>query len=182
MFNNLKTLDLLGFRSCVKIEQQENHLPSLLHQTRWIRGSNYIEDVGPDWTETCDLLRGKEIKVSEFDKRAVLNTRHLLNVVNPEFDSDQLKQWHQQLFQGMDMDSDLRTRNVSTLTEHGRHHYPAHQEVKQQLRLFCDLVHTAQLGAKPDLLSRLALAAFIQYHFLSLHPFLDGNGRLARVC
>ena len=181
MFNHLKTQDLLGFRSCVKIEPQENHLPCLLNQTRWIRASNYIEDVGPDWTETCDLLRGKEIKVSEFDKRAVLNTRNLLNVVKPEFDPDQLKQWHQQLFQGMDMDSELRTRNVSTLTEHGRHHYPPHQEVKQQLSLFCGLVHTANLASGTDLLSRLALAAFIQYHFLSLHPFVDGNGRLSRV-
>ncbi len=57
--------------------------------------------------------------------------------------------------------------------------------VPAALEALCRFVHRlergiCQFGARNRLLYVFALAAFAQFHFVDIHPFRDGNGRLGR--
>ena len=106
-----------------------------------------------------------------------------------------LKSWHSDLT-GHDQDGCnpgvLRTRGAYTYRKAGRkekHNYPHHHYVEGALAMYCQVLQ--QLVALCSLYEKegyadaalvwFAVAAFAQFHFVTLHPFRDGNGRMCRL-
>jgi hypothetical protein len=66
---------------------------------------------------------------------------------------------------------------------------PSAEAAKHMLDCLCGLVnksaeaHTESPDEADNVLNKFALAAFAQYHFVEIHPFHDGNGRMCRyIC
>eukprot|EP00035_Acanthoeca_spectabilis_P018170 m.383781 g.383781 ORF g.383781 m.383781 type:complete len:426 (-) comp16731_c1_seq2:349-1626(-) len=100
---------------------------------------------------------------------------------------DKLCDWHRRMFQGLpEFDhkkiGELRESGVASK---GGRHYPSRKLAAAGLQKLCDIVNTWAKERKPEgpletMMEVFALAAFTQYHFVDLHPFLDGNGRMCR--
>lgn len=83
----------------------------------------------------------------------------------------------------------LRDGGAFTYRDAGRkrkHHYPHHMYVRGALPKFCRVVGQLLLlceksEAEDAALHWFAVAAFAQFHFATLHPFTDGNGRMCRI-
>jgi hypothetical protein len=64
--------------------------------------------------------------------------------------------------------------------------YLHHKVVPKAITLLCEITHqllrqvTSLQDDRLKLLYGFAIAAFVQFHFVSIHPFRDGNGRLCR--
>lgn len=75
-------------------------------------------------------------------------------------------------------------RNAGVGTS-GGHAYPNKGLAKVGLQRLCEHVNkwaknANHVSEEKAILEIFALAAFAQYHFVELHPFLDGNGRMCR--
>lgn len=58
-------------------------------------------------------------------------------------------------------------------------YFPSYKKVPQLLEDFCQAVNTNLVDVKGDDL--VNLAADVHYNFVNIHPFVDGNGRTARL-
>eukprot|EP00455_Lapot_gusevi_P007694 TRINITY_DN1328_c0_g1_i1.p1 TRINITY_DN1328_c0_g1~~TRINITY_DN1328_c0_g1_i1.p1 ORF type:complete len:414 (-),score=8.15 TRINITY_DN1328_c0_g1_i1:44-1210(-) len=89
-----------------------------------------------------------------------------------------------------DCKSEFRTAGVKSKNMAGAEHvYPHHTVVPDaveslNLLVFYLLKAGASLfpaGSSSRIMVAFAIAAFYQYHFVSIHPFSDGNGRMCRL-
>jgi hypothetical protein len=89
-----------------------------------------------------------------------------------------------------DCPRDFRNSGVKAQNKDGSEHiYPHHSIVPDAMgsltfMVFHLLKRSANLfssQSSPRILSAFSIAAFYQYHFVSIHPFSDGNGRMCRL-
>lgn len=64
----------------------------------------------------------------------------------------------------------------------GQHIFPHHTVVDATTKRLSDVAKSLShsIAKVPDLAKTFGLAAFVQYHFVNIHPFCDGNGRMCR--
>lgn len=168
----------------------------------WIYHTNQIEHAGlATEGDTEALLFGKRQSVNSREDKEVLQTLSLLKKtydISNHFstnkdlfhiDSNVLKSWHQVLFDGIFSDAgEFRVDGrQSTTTEGDRHVFPHHALVKKSISNLCVILNncrremiTKYQDTHNRVLYSFALAAFAQFHFVDIHPFTDGNGRMCR--
>jgi CRISPR-associated endonuclease/helicase Cas3 len=108
----------------------------------------------------------------------LLNKRTAELLITPEF----VRALHQDAFGELfpTWAGQYRDRNVTV----GKHAPPPYYEVPALIRQFCEDLEArlSALGAAPPITNYLLEAlAFAEGRFLSIHPFLDFNGRVARM-
>ena len=107
------------------------------------------------------------------------------------FDCTLLEKWHRLMFSETKMPATWvgkfrRAGAYSNKLNGSRHAYPHHAFVVSTLPDFCRLVYhlaslinqNTRLDTDERVMYVFALAAFAQCHFVDLHPFCDGNGRM----
>lgn len=105
------------------------------------------------------------------------------------------KKWiikqHQKIFSGIpsDLSSFRRCLAHTTNLDGSVHIYPRHTLCEKALDTLCGTVHKLAefvdrnlCHDQPNLILHVfALAAFVQFHFVDIHPFGNGNGRMCRL-
>lgn len=77
-------------------------------------------------------------------------------------------------------DGDLRLLNVSA--GYGGRSYIAWQKVSERLEKFCDWLNSKRYEIEEYDLNQIYDLSFeAHYHLVSIHPWADGNGRMARL-
>jgi len=163
---------------------------------RFVHQSNSIEGEGPrslDGTTTiiCDMLDRGEEQQTVGDRTHADNVKCVWNMYKllvqtfkPKtlVHSLPLRQYHMDLFEG---DPPYSIRSCGVMSRAG-HKYPHHNMVPGLLshlhEMFPDLSRGLEGVNDPvdRIIYAFAIAAFTHFHFVSVHPFVDGNGRLAR--
>jgi hypothetical protein len=130
-------------------------------------------------------------------KKEVLQTLQLLwqmyfvdsNLQKRAFSIKKLQEWHGVLFESLlDLPGAFRMTGVKTFNlDNTEHIYPHHGTVTSTTLGLVQIVSRLATELNSDcydesekLLYTFALAAFVQYHFVDIHPFVDGNGRMCR--
>ena len=166
---------------------------------RFVHQSNSIEGEGPrslDGTTTiiCDMLdRGDDPEQQTMgDRTHAENVKCVWNMYKLLVQTFKLKtlartlplqQYHKDLFAG---DPPNSIRNCGVMSRAG-HKYPHHNLVPGLLSHLQAMYPDFSTGLEGvvDPVERIiyafAIAAFTHFHFVSIHPFVDGNGRLARI-
>ncbi|KAI9105475.1 fido domain-containing protein [Phlyctochytrium arcticum] len=106
------------------------------------------------------------------------------------FDPEKLKEWHKILFNGVHMTAVGKFRDgvafAKWLDKTQVHIYPNHEIVSAVILKLGNIVFQLlkRLDHMQDLIRRIAhlfsVASFAHFHLLDIHPFADGNGRIAR--
>jgi len=165
---------------------------------KWIFYTNQIEFAGlPSEADTEECITGARIMMNgTVEEKEVLQTLALLRetwskpgpITEKAFDTIKLRRWHQTLFLGLlKQPGEFRTSGVQTNNLDGTtHNYPHHKIITKALTLLGRIVVNLEkeISIMESLHIRLmytiGLAAFAQFHFVDIHPFIDGNGRICR--
>lgn len=198
----LELLDMYNEQSAEKKDKHSQFMTMSIAQ--WIFSSNRIEFAGTDTlVETENLIAGQATYgCSETKKKEVMQTFDLIKqtcsshseLATRQLSLDKLNMWHAQLLSGlMEYPGLFRKVGVvadamqtSILSKNRKHIYPHHQVVKHATNVLCIITNilTSEIdqitNTQDRLLFTFALAAFVQFHFVDVHPYADGNGRLCR--
>ncbi|EFC42191.1 predicted protein [Naegleria gruberi] len=186
-----------------EVEGNENLISSSIPHSvcEWIYYTNMIENVGPSSLEDTEKILNNQLDSSnEQEIEAVMITLSLLNetfrkenyknkmISSVIFDESSLKKWFGIVIPNAKME--YRDHGSEASSYNGiTHTYPKHTIVKSTTRLLCNDVYSLSQAitkcypenCEKQLLYVFALAAFAQFHFVDIHPFPDGNGRLCRL-
>ncbi|KAJ3321869.1 hypothetical protein HDU76_014002 [Blyttiomyces sp. JEL0837] len=170
----------------------------------WIHATNRLEYAGMEVlgeTEAvirAGLPRSLDLSISE---REVLQTLDLLqttytnNVLNHpkpanllSVDSEKFKLYHTILMKHIMLKpGHFRQAGAETQSGGGHHKYPHHSVIKVAVNSLALMLHRLLKGLEDTLMDSIdkfllafAVASFAQFHFVDIHPFEDGNGRLCR--
>lgn len=170
----------------------------------WIFYTNKIENAGMQTEEdTMAVISGVVITNSQ-QKLEVSNTYDLLketyknsylqceDMSQISFDIIALNKWHSalfhQVFESRIIGSLRKSGTETSNTDGSPHFYPHHSIVEFYLKTLCKITHALMKAIpviytekKNRILYCFALASFVQYHFVDIHPYLDGNGRMCRL-
>ncbi|KAL6046070.1 Fido domain-containing protein [Balamuthia mandrillaris] len=165
----------------------------------WIFHNNRIEFAGTSSEgETEAIITNQTKPANTPAEKEVLQTLQLLQRTHssdPHLQSrswsvEKLSEYHAVLFQGLlEHPGQLRKAGAYADGADGsKHLFPHHTIIPPLLSRLCILV--GKLAKQIDdgypayspehLLYSFALAAFAQLHFVDIHPFIDGNGRMCR--
>lgn len=150
--------------------EDRDRLVSFIYNTNAIEGNPLTLD------ETDSVLLGKKINAQPKDVREITNMKKcvdLLFKLKPEINEKLVLQLHK-----IEMDGILQEaghyRKVDVRV--GPYICPRHEEVPQLMRRFFEWFSTTKRSLHP-----FELAALVHLRFVRIHPFRDGNGRMARL-
>jgi len=169
----------------------------------WIHYSNKIEGAGFDSKSDTEKAVTGQHKQDAQQTKDVMTTLMLLRetykqtlfgskdpVADVTFDVRNLHKWHHLLTEHFLLSTSgvFRQWGVDTKARDGsRHVYPHHSVVPmavESLGKFCYQLFRKGWSQNADkdnqILFVFSFAAFAQFHFVDLHPYVDGNGRLCR--
>jgi Fic family protein len=150
----------------------------------WIYNSNAIEGNTLTLRETLLILEtgltigGKSLR-EHFE---VINHKEAIEYVETLAHGDEpitpfhMRQIHQLVLSRIDDDNAGQYRNVPVRIAGAQHQPPDAWEVPQQMSAWGDWLHSTALSIHP--VERAALA---HHRLAAIHPFIDGNGRTARL-
>lgn len=189
---------------CSKNEDMRSKL-ELRALSEWIYSTNKIEFAGMDSVEETELVITGNIIGDCLNIKETTQTYELVKstssrsakLVARQIRTDLLHEWHRSLFQGV-IDGAGTFRKIGVEAKptivHGEarldaHLFPHHSIIKEALNTLTVIVTTIsgeidkiEYEQRPidKILALFALAAFTQFHFVDIHPYVDGNGRMCR--
>ncbi len=125
------------------------------------------EDVTPSNRSLTDILETK----------AHMNIYEKMINTNEKISMDLICKWHKELFQTTDHNSAGIIRNY-TVYIGGSHYEPPMTKI--EIEMLLDVLFS-WYHQKKTILHPVFLAAVMHYNFVAIHPFGDGNGRMARL-
>lgn len=162
---------------------------------RHIYSTMHIESESVSEEDTLALVTGK---MSADSDKAKLVTQ-MLALMQKEYQGmrplkeihltvGRLKEWHVAMFSGIGTFADKQVGELRDCdVRAGQRLCPSKVIASGGLALLCEIVNDfakSEAAKTTDrveiMMHAFALASFTQYHFLDLHPFLDGNGRMGR--
>lgn len=184
-----------------KMEQDRPRLFALATRqavVKWVHYTNKIEKAGlssEGETEAALFAASPDNSVGAAEVRATLK---LLKTTHISWKADQgsrrletakLVALTKELMESSQVDiTDLRRSMAYCEVGTSYHFYPHHSVVSEGLNKVVKLTNKALELIEPlrahspeeHLVYTFALAAFAQFHFVDIHPFADGNGRMCR--
>lgn len=169
-------------------------------EVAYVHHSNLGEGVGTQTYEDTQALTDTDPQsTSSRDQRETINTFNALRAMeklDADMESsglltvDQICNTHAIVLDGLHPEAGkLREITVFTRTDKGIHYYPRPEVAEQELYDVVDRhnIHMEALEKKTKL-SKLEkvtyvvkCAAWLLFHFVDTHPFVDGNGRTCRL-
>jgi len=161
---------------------QENQILATHHSTS-------IEGNPLSTLDVTNIILGDQIPVTKSEKEvknyfAVLNTIFLMSKKNTPITTELTKKLHRELMKDIDKKSLGEVRDSGVFVGHRtqtevvvKHNPPFHtaKEIEEALTELYSWV----MGDDPT--HPLLKAGIMHHHFVYVHPFFDGNGRLARI-
>jgi len=177
---------------------------------QWIFSNNKIESAGlASEGDTISFVLGHKVPTNDAEREVAYTLDLLVDTYNPnlalsqrKITPDMLQNWHKLLASGTESATasgphdvlpeagQFRTDAVRSTPIQGlrekEHIYPHHNiiapalyKLTQVLNKIVDEVEKYD-NADTKLLYTFGIAVFVQYHFVDIHPFKDGNGRMCR--
>lgn len=178
-----------GFLDAVKLKDEwfvDMRRDALILETHY---STHIEGTALSLGQAKNILEGKKVKgVNLDDKIELLNYKKAIDFVSKYLGKEDpiieglIRELHKMLVKGVrgekaDPGSYRKAQNyvVNSKTKEIIYTPPPPLEVPHLMREFVEWLNQAK-----DL-SPVLIAAIAQFQFVHIHPFLDGNGRTARL-
>ncbi|CEG11837.1 conserved hypothetical protein [groundwater metagenome] len=136
--------------------------------------------------EVRDLFDGKEVYAKPRDKQEVVNYRKVLEFVDgePEISLETMKEINRITLEKIDDENGGKFRKIQNYivkeTNRKREIIYTPPPAKEIPGMMHDLAGWIS-GAVKEEISPVIIAGVAHYEFVSIHPFLDGNGRTARA-
>lgn len=128
--------------------------------------------------EVLAVIDGNDANVSEKAKKLINNTLAGFNFIltmlenNEDLTENKLKDLHEVIMQGLGVGG--LYRNVDISIKGSNHTPPSYIKVYDRMKKYFDAIEDSE----KDLYENIA---FSHLQLAKIHPFLDGNGRLARL-
>ncbi len=178
-----------GFLDAIKIKEEwfaEMQKEALILEAHY---STHIEGTALTLKQAKDILEGKKVRaVNPDDKNELLNYKKAMDFISRYLGKEDpiteglIREIHKILVKGVrgekaDPGVYRKAQNyvVNSKTREVIYTPPPPLEVPHLMR---DLVEWVKLAKT---LSPILLAGIVQFQFVHIHPFLDGNGRTARL-
>ena len=195
------TIALKINKALVEIERVRGFLDAVNLKDDWIADmqkkalileshhSTHIEGTALSLEQAKDILEGREVKgADQDDKKELLNYKQAMNFVSKYLGKDDpvteglVREMHKILVKGVrggqaDPGNYRKIQNyvVNSRTKEVIYTPPAPLDVPHLMREFVDWMN------KAEDVSPLLVAGIAQFQFVHVHPFIDGNGRTARL-
>lgn len=89
---------------------------------------------------------------------------------------DTILKLHKILYSNIDETNGGEYRNCNVLITGSEYELPKHQDVPKLMKEFC-----SKIESNKDKMHPVEFAAWLHERLVSIHPFIDGNGRTARL-
>jgi Fic family protein len=188
-------------KTLVEIEQVRGFLDAVKLKDEWISDlqkkalileshhSTHIEGTALSLEQAKSILEGKKVKgVNRDDEKELLNYKRAMDFISKYLGKDDpvtegvIREIHKILVKGVwggqaDPGSYRKIQNyvVNSRTREVIYTPPAPFEVPHLMREFVVWLN------KTEELSPILVAGIAQFQFVHIHPFIDGNGRTARL-
>jgi Fic family protein len=188
-------------KALVEIERVRGFLDAVKLKDDWIADmqekmlileshhSTHIEGTALSLEQAKDILEGKKVKgVNRDDEKELLNYKKAMNFVSKYLGKDDpvtegvVRQLHRIIVKGVrgenaDPGNYRKIQNyvVNSRTREIIYTPPAPFEVPHLMREFTQWIN------KSGDISPVLIAGIAQFQFVHIHPFIDGNGRTARL-
>jgi len=200
-FNPLFTITPKMNKSLVEIERVRGFLDAVKLKDDWFADmqkqalileshhSTHIEGTALTFEQAKEILDGKKVTgVSRDDKKELLNYKKAIEFISRYLGRDDpiteglIRQLHKILVSGVrggqaEPGTYRKIQNfvVNSQTKEIIYTPPAALEVPHLMREFVDWINQAKDT------STVLSAGITQFQFVHIHPFVDGNGRTARI-
>ena len=128
--------------------------------------------------DVLNIINGNEDKVSEKAKILINNSLNGFNFIlemvenNEELTENRLKDLHEIIMKGLGVGG--LYRNVDISIKGSNHIPPSYIKVYDRMKKYFDAINDTSVEKYEQI-------AFSHLQLAKIHPFLDGNGRLARL-
>ena len=200
-FNPKYTITPKINKALVEIERVRGFLDAVKLRDDWIADmqkkalileshhSTHIEGTALSFEQAKSILEGKKVKgVSRDDKKELLNYKKAMDFISKYLGKDDpvnegiVRELHKILVKGVrgenaDPGNYRKIQNyvVNSRTREVVYTPPAPLDVPHLMREFTEWVN------KVEDVSPILMAGIVQFQFVHVHPFIDGNGRTARL-
>mgnify|MGYP001569858030 FL=1 len=151
-------------------EEEKERLISFIYNTNAIEGNTLT------LKETADVLNGKKIKSKPRDVKEVHNMKECVDFIfktNKEITQEFILNLHEMEMKGI-LGGAGKYRKVDVKV--GNYICPPHEDIPSLMASFIVWYESMRTVLHP-----FELAALIHTRFVRIHPFRDGNGRMARL-
>lgn len=178
-----------GFLDAIKLKDEwfaDMQKQALILEAHY---STHIEGTALSLQQAKSILEGKVVKgVNIDDKKELLNYKKAMDFISKYLGKEDpiteglIRELHKILVKGVrggqaDPGNYRRVQNyvVNSRTREVIYTPPAPLEVPHLMREFAEWLN------RPEDISSILIAGIAQFQFVHIHPFLDGNGRTARI-
>ncbi len=151
-------------------EEDKERMVSFIYNTNAIEGNTLT------LKETASVLEGKKIASKPKDVREVHNMKECVDFIfksKKEITEEFILGMHKMEMNGIMTDAgNYRQVDVKV----GNYICPPHEEIPKLMKAFIEWYQSIR-----DAMHAFELAALVHTRFVRIHPFQDGNGRMARL-
>jgi Fic family protein len=188
-------------KALVEIERVRGFLDAVKLKDEWLvdlqkkalvlesHHSTHIEGTALSFKQAKDILEGKKVKgVNWDDEKELLNYKQAMDFISKYIGKDEpisegiIRELHKILVKGVrgenaDPGNYRKIQNyvVNSRTREVIYTPPSPLDVPYLMREFVEWIN------KTEDVSPILLAGIAQFQFVHIHPFIDGNGRTARL-